>query len=426
MPKLFLENAIFIKFHWPFPGNFREFSVENNSKIMTNNNLKAYKLYISENAIEENIVNQKYWPRGGDEFTGTARDINTLIQTALSLEFKFNNNSFKRGKTDYGKSLESHLKSIKLPCKNTEHLEDFAQLFGCYSFDIFKTDKTLTKIKDEFLDKVIQMKSEPEKEVIKYKFHTGFFLLYSCSSYRRGLVQYPIFIDNNGGVEIKTQEGVVKGKALGYYGDRFLILDFFTDYEDGQPFMGAFLVYVKNIGGGAGTGVSFRINTDLQAQSKREYLIWPDNKKKECTYADMLKEFENSEFEHFYPDSLIYEKLKGKYPKIDSLIGREYNLITETTHTSDPGKLFNREKFDKMYFHEALLEFLKTKEITPKAERYFILALEHGLFLEERFIHYLNEFCTILNLDKSLSNIIKNTFSSRYELFHQEYAHGSQ
>lgn len=164
-----------------------------------------------------------------------------------------------------------------------------------------------------------------------YKGPTGFFYFYSSSSEGKGLVQYPVFIKTNGVTEIKTQEGIKKGKAQVYANQHFLILDY-INYFTKDPLLGMYLIHSKRINGGMASGVSVRINGKLQVQSKREYIIsFEKFENKKASLEELEDAFNKSEFKFFFAEDDLYKRIVVLYPDIHTLSDGNANLIFETT-----------------------------------------------------------------------------------------------
>lgn len=219
------------------------------------------------------------------------------------------------------------------------------------------------------LSRELKLKFKDEK----FKHIAGLYFMYSSSSMRKGIIQYPVLINKDGTVVIKVKEQEkIKGKMKLYPTQNFLIMDFISDYVDG-PFMGAFLFYIDNIKGGFSPGVSIRINREFQPQAKREYIIQSKIVNEEGRdFEVLINKFEESKFEFFFYDDPIYKDLKGPYANIDSLFGREYNLIIETRDTTNTDNILQREKFDKLYLNQSLLEYLKARKKISVEVKYFL------------------------------------------------------
>lgn len=251
----------------------------------------------------------------------------------------------------------------------------------------------------------------------------GLYWIFSTSSEKKGMVLYPVLI-NDGMVQIKIKDQEIKkGKIKLYPSQNILILDFITDYDynNDTSFMGAFLFFMGNKG--FCPGVSMRINTDNQPQAKREYITHYKSDGAGVKDFETLKaKFEEMEFKYFYYKDPIYENLKKSEPNIDNLFGREYNLIVASRNTISPTKTFQREKFDKIYYYHSLLEYIKAKYmISKEVEHFFKLAMEHGLFIEDRRSNYTKEYCETLKINPSAAKKLEKDFNPLYSQFLKEY-----
>lgn len=259
-----------------------------------------------------------------------------------------------------------------------------------------------------------------------FKNAVGLYWIFSTSSEKKGMVQYPVLINNDGSVQIKIKDQEIKkGKMKLYPPQKALIIDFITDYDynEGSSFMGAFLFYIENIKKGLSPGVSMRINNDLQPQAKREYIMqYKINGECVKDPEALTIKFEEAKFKFFYYKDPIYENLKRSQPNIDNLFGREYNLIVETRDTINPAKILQREKFAKIYYYQSLFEFLKAKnKVSDEVEHFFELAMEHGLFIDERLSDYSNEFCKTLKINGPDANKMEKTFRALFNKFSKKY-----
>jgi len=264
---------------------------------------------------------------------------------------------------------------------------------------------------------------KPGKEVSTEEIPEGLFFIYAFSSYKRGIVRYPLLLYKNGVAKIKTHKGTIEGTARMAIENEYLILDF-LNYPGKKPFMGVFIAYTQLIETAEFIpAVSARINDKGHPQAKREYMV-PFRVGKGNYFDKHVNEFEESEFEYFFYDSLRYNELKKLNSNISSLFGREYNLLVQSTSNLNPDDIFNREKFDKIYFNQAIIEFLKENKDLKEVRRYFRLALQHGLFIENRYEVYLMEFYKTLCLDKDKIKAIKDKFKSLYNELKEEYKSG--
>lgn len=260
-----------------------------------------------------------------------------------------------------------------------------------------------------------------ENTQVKYNGPIGTFYLYSFSSQKYSIVRYPLLIESSGKLRLKILNrdnipDTVDGQAK-YYGS-YLVLDFHLNkFSESRGF---FLLYVHS---GNFTrlkiaaGVSMRPNYKGKPQAKREFLIpvyLPDLKQLKNPNSiewdevdkNIVNEFDNLSFKDIYYNSPEFTELtqititqaNHKASLVETLFGREYNVITTPTTTNEE-KLLKREEFWKIYLISACLAFyperdviremsdkyfendsLMYKKLKEKSEtyRYFNLSLEHG------------------------------------------------
>ena len=338
-------------------------------------------------------------------------------------------------KTNY--PFTTLIKLIKLPYQNIKMAQEQNETID--NFILAKQKREAIKIPKNVIEFFLtaSFDSPPSvciAEEIKSKYLNedfiniaGLYFFYSTSTNRIGFVCYPVLINLDGKVEIKTKDQiVVEGKVRWYKNKHFLTFDFSHNYSEG-PFMGTFLCYADNIKEGEfTTGVSSRINEDLQPQAKREYIYLEDKFEKTNKDQHYLQDkFSKSAFKIFFYNDSTYQKLVETKSdlSLDSLLGREYNLIVETRKIFDKSKIFQRERFDKMYFYQSLIEFLKENKTEPTivVKNYFKLAMEHGLFLDKRHITYLDEFCKSVSLKPANIVKLKKMSESLYLKFKNVY-----
>lgn len=345
--------------------------------------------------------------------------LQSIIDAAHRIKFNFINDRLNSSKQDQSKSIYKHFRNY-ISIHNVEVFEDLGCLFECKTFGQFlKMGTSATKIEQNFFEDYLH-KAEKfvHPKLIEFDNIKGFYYIFACSSFRRGIVSYPLFIYENGDIEISPSNSInVSGKASFYENKRVLNLDFFAAYKGNDPFLGAWLFNINYLQLGFSSGVSMRCNTSFHIQSKREFLLSSnlvDNQ--DLSYEKMKEEFDKTKFSVIYPGEKLYQKLEAISPQIQisSMLGQERNLII--TIVSDKLKdLFNREAFDKIYFHQAILEYLKDKNIdAQKVDDYFALSMEHGLFLENRFDQYFTEFTKSVNLGSD-EKTIKENFLKKYQ-----------
>lgn len=358
--------------------------------------LQAYRLYILEKCrLKDLNINAKYFDAEELDFDPNKRQHVTEIL---------------RNMGSAGKDPARHVYNILIGKTNnftSGPLSELAARLGLSNYSSFVDNK-------ELLSKYTQAFNDH-----RMNRHEGLYFIYACSSYRKGLVRYPLLMYANGTAQLKTSgNNIVKGKTCLIHEDKYLLLDF-LEYNGIGAFMGTFIFYIRDVNADFGPGISMRLNDKFKPQAKREFLSLHEAPNR--NFEQSLREFNESKFEYFYPASRRYQELIKMNEGMHTLLGREYNLITQKINNTKSGNLFRREEFDRLYFNQALLEFLKEEKQTPQVSYYFELSVEHGLFIGKRYENRLQEFFKILGLSIAKRQRIKKTFDSYYKREKERY-----
>lgn len=271
-------------------------------------------------------------------------------------------------------------------------------------------------ISDDFINMYSGKKSQA------YQGPKGFYYIYGSSSLKKGIVRYPVWIQNDGKVFIKSDDDIVEaGSALLYFINDFLILNFYNaeNLSNGRPTKGIFaFCMVHRNKWPIIPGISLRVNEDNKAQAKREFLQ-PVSIGKEInlsSFEECRKIFDTLKFEIIYPGS------ETDVPKdlMEVLLGREYNLIVVSRDINRRNKILQRYNFKRLFFIEAMFEYQKTKSVKGKPFMEALkLSIEHGLYKENDFKKMLKEYCrfTPLPFEKALKAVEPSFRSQLKEYF---------
>lgn len=254
----------------------------------------------------------------------------------------------------------------------------------------------------------------------------GQFYFYGVSSFGRGsLVRYYVSIEG-GRAYITTKDTKDKpreGRALSFNNGAYVVLDFLTTNNDANeandPYTGVYLIQSKQMEEGMGVAISLRVNRFFNVQAKLEY-IFSSHRHAEMKSNISATPDDDGQFLYFYSDHAEYKKVSRSYPLIETLFSGYNNLVLEKKMITGPDDPSKRVDLDKVFFNHSLLAYLKTADLSESSEayKYFILAMEHGLFLEGRFEKRFDEFYVF---DKEKITAMKKVYKTLFDGLIQEF-----
>ena len=265
----------------------------------------------------------------------------------------------------------------------------------------------------------------------KYNGPTGFFYVYSASTFQWHIIGYPLLIEDSGKVILKDKNQKIHTGTTIIFLKNYLIIDFNNFKNDTDPSRGQFIFFIHdNQIKRFASGISIHITNKLNPEAKREFIIrYPFNDYLKPGKKDNFRNlFEKSENKIFQKNSDDFLELKAHYKQIDTLLGREYNLMVISKDVTKEERVFKREPFEEIYLNEAIYSFIKgikvnktpelfPKDIIEKIEHYLTLAMQHGFLEKHRVLHFIEAYCS--NVDCSPEQM-KESFSTFYEKIFQK------
>lgn len=258
--------------------------------------------------------------------------------------------------------------------------------------------------KTEFLNKY-------NKSNEKYNGPKGFFYVYSTSIFQWHIIRYPLLIEDTGEVQLKDEhQNIHIGTAIIFL-QNYLIINFNDFKKDVIASNGQYIFYIfDNQIKRFASGISTRINKKNNPQAKREFLIrYPFDEYKQARKNPIPRIiFNRAENRVFNKESQEYKEVKDYYKHIDTLFGREYNLMVISTDATKEERVFKREPFEEIYLNEAIFSFIKgvklyktsakfPSDTVHKIKHYLTLAIQHGFFEEDGILLFIEEYCENIN-----------------------------